>query len=101
MIINKALIRGLILGLGLTSACGRDTITVSQRTKVTNTQTDTTDTLEKVLSVYGLENSDKKTILSLTSRLEQSLKEEDFEKLEDPVCSVPTIRPKSTSDEMH
>ena len=25
---------------------------------------------------------------------------EDFEKPEDPVCSTPTIRPKSVSDEM-
>ena len=78
--INKSLIRVILARFN--KACGRDTITVSQRTKVTNTQTDTADTLEKVLSVYGLENSDKKTILSLTSRLEQSLKEEDFEKLE-------------------
>ena len=26
---------------------------------------------------------------------------EDFEKLDDPICSTPSIRPKSVADEMH
>ena len=81
MFIRKSTLVSWTLAASLLNACGADTRTLSKKSAPKTTGN--IETLEKILSIYEIADTEKSTILSLTQQLEKSIAEEDTENIEE------------------